>query len=191
MAHKTREAWLLDATDRMRVRMFAPIGETLPIVKVSVGFPGGGSARKAIGEHWNPKATADGISQVFISPVLSDPVAALETLAHELVHAIYPDDGHKKGFARVARAIGLVGPLTKTTAGPDLKERLTRLAAQLGEYPHAGIDLGTRKKQSTRLIKLVCKTCGYTVRTTERWITVALPDCRNPCHPPLGMTRAD
>lgn len=191
MAHKTREAWLLDAAECMRNILFTSIGETVPAAKISVGFPGGGSARKAIGEHWHPKATTDGISQIFISPVLADPIQALETLAHELVHAIYPSDGHKKGFARVARAIGLTGPLTKTVAGPELKERLILMAAQLGEYPHAGIDLGSRKKQTTRLIKLACSDCGYTVRTTERWIAVALPDCRNPMHPPVQMTRAD
>jgi hypothetical protein len=173
----TREAWLLNAADQMRHVLFKGIGETLPAVKVSVGFPGGGSARKRVGEHWHPKATKDGVSQVFISPVVDDGVKALGILAHELIHAIYPDDGHGPKFGRVARAIGMTGPLTATEAGEELTKRLNVLASRLGDYPHAGLDMGNRKKQSTRLIALRCARCDYRVWTTQRWLSTGSPDC--------------
>jgi len=37
-----------------------------------------------------------------------------------------------------------------------------------------------RKKQSTRLVKCVCGECGYTVRTTRKWLEVGPPHC--PAH---------
>lgn len=176
--NKTRESWLLEATDRLRVGLFAPIGETLPEVKVSVGFPGGRNPRKAIGQHWHPKHTKDGVSQVFISPVIDDAISALDTLIHELIHALYPDAGHKGDFARVARSVGLTGPMTATQAGPELKTRLEKLSSYLGAYPHAGVDLGARKKQSTRLIRLYCLNCDYAIWTTQRWLSqVGAPKC--------------
>lgn len=33
------------------------------------------------------------------------------------------------------------------------------------------------KKQSTRLIKVMCAACGYTMRITRKWLEVAVPDC--------------
>jgi hypothetical protein len=42
---------------------------------------------------------------------------------------------------------------------------------------HARLDLSGRRKQSTRMLKLECTNCGYTVRTTQKWIEVGLPTC--------------
>lgn len=33
------------------------------------------------------------------------------------------------------------------------------------------------KKQATRMIKVCCPGCGYTIRTTQKWIDVGLPTC--------------
>ena len=105
----------------------------------------------------------------------------LAVLTHELVHAIV---GHKAGhgpaFKQCAVALGLAGPMTATEAGPELRARLTVLAEHLGPYPHARLT-GTngRKKQGTRMLKVVCPSCGYTVRTTQKWLDVGLPTC--PC----------
>lgn len=40
------------------------------------------------------------------------------------------------------------------------------------------------KKQTTRLIKCVCGECGYTVRTTQKWLDVGAPHC--PEHGAMG-----
>ena len=148
-------------------------------MRVSCGFPGGGSARKRIGECWST-ASADGVSQVFVSPILADPVDVLATLAHELVHAF--DDcksGHKGAFTRIARAVGLTGKMTATVAGPELAETLKAIAADLGDYPHKAIKLGAIKVQSTRMRKVLCEVDGYTLRTTTKWLEFGLPTC--PC----------
>ena len=36
-----------------------------------------------------------------------------------------------------------------------------------------------KPKQSTRMLKVLCPSCGYTLRTTARWLAVGFPTC--PC----------
>lgn len=169
------------AIENMRAGLFLQHGAVVPVVRVSVGFPGGASPKKAIGQYWPGLACKDATASVFISPVLHEPIRALDVLVHELVHAVHPTAGHKGAFAKLAKAIGLEGKMTATVAGPALKERLNNLAAELGEYPHAGINLSDRKKQTTRLNKAECSTCGYTCRVTAKWIdSIGAPLC--PCN---------
>lgn len=177
----TREAWLNQAA-LLVTPLFTEVGAKLPDkLQLSVGFPGGGNRRTRIGECWPSKSSA-GVVQVFVSPVLGTADKVLATLVHELVHAA--DDcahGHRGPFARIARQVGLAGKLTATTAGPELAERLVTVAGELGPYPHQALTLtdGARKVQTTRMLKLTCPTCGYTARTTAKWIEVGLPTC--PC----------
>lgn len=177
----TREAWLEAAVEALRPLFVQLAGVEMPeAVRVSCGFPGGGSARKRIGECWPTKAS-DGAAQMFISPLLADPVKVLATLAHEMIHAW--DDcehGHKAPFARVARAIGLEGKMTATVAGEELQAILADVAAELGPYPHAALKLSEKiKNQTTRMLKVECPACGYVCRTTAKWLEVGTPTC--PC----------
>lgn len=125
------------------------------------------------------------MAQIFVSPVLEDVDKILATLVHEMVHAV--DDcqsGHKGNFAKIAKALGLEGKMTATHAGEALAERLTEIAADLGEFPHAALSGETDgadgpKKQGTRMVKVECPSDGYIVRTTEKWLAVGTPSC--PC----------
>jgi len=181
MKFETREQWLMGAADTMRKDLFLRNDETVPTVKISVGFPGGGNARKRIGECWDPEASEDKISQVFISPILDDSVRVLDVLAHELIHAIYPKAGHKGPFKRVAKKIGLTGKMTATVAGPELEKELKKMASKLGHYPHSKLNLNDRKKQKTRNLKCICQDCGYTARTANKWLELlGAPIC--PCN---------
>jgi hypothetical protein len=156
-----------------------------PLVRYRWDSPVVAAARKRIGEAWHPKAAADGVSQVFISPTLVDPVRCLDVLAHELIHVVHPDAGHKAPFKRLALAIGLTGKMTATVAGPELEAHLKAIADTLGAYPHAQLNLSAKKKQSTRLIKAACPGCTYTVRLSQKWIDEAgapycpMPLCRD------------
>ncbi len=134
---------------------------------------------RRVGECWYPEHSTDHASHnLFISPVLQNPVEVLETLAHELIHvAAGPNVGHKGAFVRIAKSIGFKAPWTSTPATPALIERLNGLLVNLGPYPHAAIDKSRRKKQGTRLLKVVCGDCGYTIRTTRQWIDTGLPTC--------------
>lgn len=181
----TREQWLTRATIELNQRLFEPHKATIPPVRVSVGFPGGGSRRTTIGEYWHAQAIADKIPQIFISPTLDNPISCLEVLVHELVHACTPGAGHSGAFKRLAKDVGLQGRAKATHAGPSLKVFLDSLAYQLGPYPHSKINLADRKKQSTRLIKVSCPIDGYVARVTRTWLNeMGTPTC--PCGEVMG-----
>lgn len=183
----TREEWLVEGVAEL-APLFEQIGETIPDVKVSVGWPGGsGRKNSVIGQAWSKAASADGVAQVFVSPVLDDSVRVLDVLTHEIVHVIDENaSGHKGNFARIAKAVGLEGKMTATVAGEGLKDALTVIADRLGAYPHAALAASQGadgpKKQGTRMLKVECaEGSGYVVRMTRKWIDeVGTPSC--PCH---------
>lgn len=181
---KTREQWLTEATDIFRDHLFKRNDYIIPKVRVSVGFPGGGSARKRIGECWDGSASTDGVEQVFISPVVIDVSKVLGVLVHELVHAtVGTKAGHRGPFRRCALKVGLEGKMTVTSESQALKDYFTdKVTSVIGEYPHAELRLnGQRKKQTTRLKKVECQVCGYTVRVTQKWLDeLGAPIC--PCN---------
>ncbi len=183
-----REAWLKQAIEHLTPR-FQSNGHTVPVVKVSVGFPGGGSAKKRIGEHWSPEASDDKQGSIFISPILSDSVEVLGVLVHELVHAAVGNKaGHGPAFKRAAVQLGLEGKMRSTTIGPKLKADLIELLNTIGNYPHAKLNLSMgRKKQSTRLIKQSCETCEYIVRSSQSVIDTHGPVICPGCHEPMGV----
>ena len=76
------------------------------------------------------------INEIFISPVLSESERVLDVLSHEMIHAI--DDcqsGHKGAFRKMAKAIGLEGKMTSTSAGEKLTEKLKEIISRIGNYP--------------------------------------------------------
>lgn len=180
---KSREDWLMQAVGALTPMFEAlDLDVTVPAVRVSVGWPGGsGRKNSVIGQCWAPAAAADGTAQIFISPVLDDALRVLDVLAHEMVHAIDRNEsGHRGRFAKIAKAFGLEGKMTATVAGEDLKETLTEVAADLGDYPHAALTPDVGKKQTTRMRKVECETTGYTLRTTRKWLDAyGAPKC--PC----------
>lgn len=192
-----REAWLQAAIEALRPR-FQEIGYLLPDrVHVSVGFPhcgvqGENSVILAV--TYSREVSTEGVNEVFISPTLDDAPRVLDVLLHELVHvALNNEDGHKARFKDCATLLGLEGPMTATTAGIVLAAEMVALADSLGEYPHKSMDLslfrvrvpagapglpvpvGPRvssgpRTQGTRQLKIVCDCCGYTARTTRKWL---------------------
>lgn len=193
----TREEWLVAAKDRMRP-WFAALGFPLPKrIRVSCGFTS--SPRRSLGQCWAEWVSRDKSFEIFITPVLDDPVEVLSVFVHELCHTAAGIAAGRRGpFRRAALAIGLEGPMRSTKPSRELKERLNALAEQLGPYPHAELRAFTRKPRTpggeppttgpkpqagSRLKKLSCPACGYLVRTTQKWIAVGLPTC--PCGTPM------
>jgi len=178
----TREQWLSQATEALR-ELFSQHGATIPArVRASCGFPSKSALsakNRRIGECWSARASADQHAEIFISPTISDSARVLDILAHELVHAAHPGDGHGKAFKRTARAIGLEGKLTATVAGEAFKQWAEPVLARLGAYPHADlVPSNAQKKQSTRMLKCICPVCGYTVRVAGKWLVdMGAPHC--------------
>lgn len=183
MSYETRESWLRAAADRMWTELLAPLtGTKQPVWEVSCGWPSrrATSSNRRIGECWYPIHCADkSTHHLFISPALDNPLDVLDTLIHELVHAVVgPGVGHRGAFRRLAKAVGLEGKMTATYAGDALKVRLVEMVIGLGQYPHAALNaVAKHKVQSTRLLRLVCSNCGYVIRTTAKWLAAGVPTC--------------
>ena len=177
VVHTTREAWLLAAVGAVRPLFDAQGADAYPPLRISCGWPKGGTF---IGECWPRSRSEDNTVEIFISPGLIDGVKILTVLVHELIHAL--DDcshGHRGPFKKLSLAIGLEGKVTETHAGPALEASLRLILGKLGPYPHAKLDASKAQKQRTRMLKVVCvdTDCGYTLRTTAKWLAVGLPTC--------------
>jgi hypothetical protein len=184
-AFKHRESWLHAAAEAMRT-LFQAHAATIPAnIRITCGFPSKRALalNRSTGQCWPAAASADGHFEIMVSPVLDDPLDVLGTLAHELVHAaVGLQAGHRGPFRKLALAIGFEGKMTATTAGAAFKQDAAPIIDDLGPYPHASLDASARKKQSTRLLKLECAGCGYTVRITRKWLDhpgpPACPECQ-------------
>lgn len=178
-----RQRWLEAGAMALR-SLFAEKGFEVPAaVRVSVGWPRGSHGKgRAIGQCWYAEGSSDNHNEIFVSPELGGEtmsVRILDVLAHEFAHTVAgPKAGHKAEFKRVAVAIGLVGKMTATVAGPEFTAWAERHIATVGHYPAGTLSASSRKKQSTRLIKCECGDCGYTVRVTRKWLdSVGAPHC--------------
>jgi hypothetical protein len=193
----TREAWLERAIDMFRPR-FVEVGYPLPDkIHVSIGFGYGARAESKyiLGQMWIKAASADNVNHLFIGPMEGDPAEILVTLLHELIHVA--DDGasgHKGAFAEMATRLGFEGPMTQTPPTAGLLAELVVMAAELGNFPHAKLEVDAGKvvpvpvplpdgttpkpvkihtgpsKQGTRMLKVVCPDvrCPLAVPATDK-----------------------
>lgn len=180
-----RETWLNLMIDKS-VPLFDEAGFKISDIreklKVSCSFiqgSRGSRLKNAIGVHYNPSVSADGFHEMMIQPSISDSVQAVGVLIHEMVHSIqthlYHDKNgflnvkpHGKEFRKIALAVGLEGKMTATTESPELVATIKKWVSEIGEYPHAKMTLNdSRKKQTTRMIKLECSQCGFICRASS------------------------
>lgn len=187
----TREEWLEKLVDQFRP-MFGrdginPIPDRL---RISCGWPSIGGTRKkkrVLGECFTMTASAGGTNEIFVSPLLDDPIIVGATALHECIHASDNCASKHKGyFVATAKQLGLLKPWTATHPSDGLASDLRVLISRIGDYPHAGLtgeiaDKSGPKKQGTRMIKVTCpnQNCGYTCRTTKKWLEIGVPTC--PC----------
>lgn len=166
--YATREEWLHAAATV--IRGWFP--EDFPVpekIRLSVGFAKGAKTN-SIGWCYRKAAAEDEIHQIFVSPSLTDPVEILAVLVHEMVHSATDGHGHDKVFGQVARALGLEGKLTATTAGEDLTKDLQELSNDLGVFPHGKLNhVKTFKgKHATYNTKLRCRSCPFKITSVAR-----------------------
>src|SRR6188768_270714 len=123
MSIKSREEWLNKVLHKHVSKLLADkAGVELPKdVKVSVGFPGGGSARNRIGECWPREKSSIKVNEIFINPTLTSVTQMVDVLVHEAIHAADNcASGHKGFFRKTALAVGLTGKMKSTVAGVEL-----------------------------------------------------------------------
>ncbi len=178
MKHSTREEWLQAAIEMIRPT-FLSKGYRIPDdCQVSCGFASTGLRSHHIGQCWSRKSSSDGRNQIFISPALHDPLEVMDTLVHELVHAV-DDCQHKHGreFKKIAMKVGLEGPMRSASAGKELKQHLAELAAKIGPYPHGRLEVYHRKVTNSPRPRAKCPACGFTVPMLKRFLVYGPPIC--------------
>ena len=130
-------------------------------IKVTTSFPtmGGQGASAPIGlccYEYNSN------TEILISPVLGgktidESVQVLQVLTHELVHAyLGAGFGHGAKFKKIATALNLVGKMTATVAGEDFTKWAKEIIKKIGKFPHEKFDISGKKKQTTRMVKVIC-----------------------------------
>jgi hypothetical protein len=175
--HITREAWLLAAVELLHP-LFAAKGFSLPACQVSCGFASTGTRSGHVGQCWSTKSASNELNQIFIAPTLKSAYEVLDTLVHELVHAIDNcENKHGKEFKKIALKMGMKGPMRSAEAGPELKVTLTSLLDKLGQYPHGHLKVGIRKAPKGDRPRAKCKHCGYQVPMLKKFLTYGPPIC--------------
>ena len=175
--HSNREAWLLAAVELLRP-LFAAKGFSVPPCQVSCGFASTGTRSGHVGQCWSTKSASNELNQIFISPTLKSAYEVLDTLVHELVHAVDNcENKHGKEFKKIALKMGMKGPMRSAEAGPDLKIILTSLLDTLGPYPHGHLKVGMRKAPRRDRPRAKCKHCGYQVPMLKKFLTYGPPIC--------------
>ena len=176
--HETREQWLLAAVQLIKPIFVAKKYVVPDDCQVSCGFASTGTRSHHIGQCWSRSSSTHERNQIFISPALGDPVDVLDTLVHELVHAVDNcEHKHGKEFKKIALSVGLEGPMRSAGAGKALKVVLTEMAQQLGPYPHGQLKVTHRRKVSTPRPKARCKDCGFEVPMYKKFLTFGAPLC--------------
>ena len=171
---QTREAWLMRSLPHLKKLLYKAGGAEFPDPQFSVGLPSKGALtgkNLRIGECWTEKAHLGGKKcTIFISPLMADPIRVLDIAVHELVHACVGNkEGHGAVFGRLARAVGLEGPLRATHAGPELEQFLTELAKKLGTFHHDPLKhyKSPVKTQTTRQRLYQCDCCDKKIRVAS------------------------
>ena len=178
MTEIIREQWLMQAVDYL-IPLFERAGYAVPIVKVSIGFPSTGSKGRHLGQCWSTKSAVDGLNQIYIAPHLPTALDVLDTLVHELVHAV--DDcqsGHGENFKKIALDVGLKGPMRSAGAGDWLKRDLIQIVESLGSFPHGRLSLPIRTMQKDpKRPGAKCAKCGYEIVMINRHLLLGPPLC--------------
>ena len=174
----SRESWLMEAVEQIKP-IFERMGYQVPLVKVSVGFPSTGSKGRHLGQCWSTRSSDDGINQIFIAPHLPTAIEVLDTLVHELVHAV--DDcqsGHGENFKRIAKDIGLKGPMRSAGADESLMKDLIEISNQLGSFPHGRLSISRAiSNAGTKRPGAICPKCGYEVVMLKKFLSLGPPIC--------------
>lgn len=179
---RNREAWLGELAYSLEGLVQGVTGKAMPKYRISVSFPSRGamsSKKRVVGQCWDGLVSSSGHSELFISPLLEDPMIVAGVVIHEMIHAnVGCSFGHGKEFSQVARAVGLDGKPTATVPGEKFIKIADPILQKLGQYPHTALVVNpNRTVQKTLMHKVRCAKCGYVLRTTDKWLKIAAPIC--------------
>lgn len=189
--YSTREDWLTAAVSELKPFFLANGVSISDKIRVSCALPSNAKRTnfKSVGECFPNTNSADAHFEIFISPVLADPVKVFETLIAMLCHTANGALNHGKPYQKIADAMLLLPNGTASaryksvTHGGAFVAAYQQIIDSLGVYVHAELSASVGKKQTTRMLKCECPSCGYTVRLTAKWAfkqgNLNLPLCPN------------
>ena len=189
--YSTREDWLTGAVNELKPFFLLNGVSISDKIRVSCALPSNAKRTnfKSVGECFPNTNSADAHYEIFISPVLADPIKVFETLIAMLCHTANGALNHGKPYQKIADAMLLLPNGTQSaryksvTHGDAFVQAYKQIIDSLGAYVHAELSASVGKKQSTRMLKCVCPSCGYTVRLTAKWAfkhgNLNLPLCPN------------
>ena len=189
--YTTREDWLTAAVLELKPFFLLNGVSISDRIRVSCALPSNAKRTnfKSVGECFPSTNSADAHYEIFISPVLADPVKVFETLIAMLCHTAKGALNHGKPYQKIADAMLLLPNGTASaryksvTHGNAFVAAYQQIIDSLGAYVHAELSASVGKKQGTRMLKCVCPSCGYTVRLTAKWAykggNLNLPMCPN------------
>jgi hypothetical protein len=189
--YSTREDWLTAAVSELKPFFLLNGVSISDKIRVSCALPSNAKRTnfKSVGECFPNTNSADAHFEIFISPVLADPVKVFETLIAMLCHTANGALSHGKPYQKIADAMLLLPNGTASaryksvTHGGAFVAAYQQIIDSLGAYVHAELSASVGKKQTTRMLKCECPSCGYTVRLTAKWAykngNLNLPICPN------------
>lgn len=185
-----RESWLTELGKQVE-----PLYKGFNIpgrYRLTCGWPcrkGLGKRSRVIGECHAAESSKAGIHEIFISPLLDQPLEVAGTVCHELAHvAAGIKAAHGKGFVKVCQHVGLTkGKPTHVMPGARLNEKLQQVVERMGEYPHQAIVPVYREvKKQRSTVTVLCSECGCKATMSAKWLTSSgLPTCG--CGQPMQL----
>ena len=174
MTDMTREYWMERAVAMLGQRWLKPHNMLMPKMQFAVGFRPS-NVQKAYGFCMSRSVSAAVISHVFICPWVDSPTAVMDTLCHELVHAMIDEPGHKKAFREACELLGLVfdkdapGDARFMRPGEELIRVYSDILEELPAWPHAAVIIPPKpKKPSNELVFVSINIENYKVRISKK-----------------------
>jgi hypothetical protein len=152
-----RETWLAEFASQAKPHIAASIGglggNEEAVVRLSCGFPPKTGRKATAAAIVPPSASDDFTAEVFVSPTVDNAQQVAALLLPLLKVAL--QGNWRSASPKVA------APAASLPSWADA------ILANLGEYPHAKIEITAAPKQTTRLIKVACLNDGYIARVSR------------------------
>jgi hypothetical protein len=190
---RTRDMWLATFIELARP-LFVRAGQPLPAKVRAAICPPHRAKQKYIGLCWSDAVSEDNGREIWITAGETDPVRVAGILVHELCHAALPhSEKHGKRFGRLARALGLEGPLRATSEGALFKTLWADVLALLGPLPAArftaGLAVDFRVQKTPRMTNVACPHCGFVAKVRVDQMSWGRLTC--PVHPGEELLRPE
>lgn len=176
-----REQWLTELAKKSE-KFF--VNMKLPPYRLTCGWPLGGALstkRRVLGQCFDSIVSVGGLHELFITPLLSDPLEVAGVVMHEMAHvAAGVKAGHKGRFIKIIQQVGITkNKPTQALPGDRLNEWLQKILDRLGPYPHTAMKPVTKDKtKDAKALTLECGSCDAKVRMSTKWLESAgAPTC--------------